>query len=70
MAYQDNLIATRDQIAARLVEITAQPKPSYSVDGESYSWSEYFQALANQLKGLNELIQQADGPWEFRTKGI
>ena len=70
MAYQDDLLTARANCAARLVEITSKPKPDYSIDGESYSWAGYFQALTNQLEILDHAIQRADGAWEVNSKAI
>lgn len=61
--YRDNLITTRDQIAARLAEVTDSPKPNYSIDGQSVSWAEYFSTLTGQLEAINKLIQQAGSPF-------
>jgi hypothetical protein len=68
MAYADNLITTRDQIAERLVEMTASPKPSYSVHGHTYHWGEYFELLTKQLEQVNRLIAQGS-PVEIVTQG-
>jgi len=62
--YETNLGTIRDQIAARLVEITANPKPSYNVNGQQVSWTEYQKMLFDQLGKVNELIAAGDGePW-------
>jgi hypothetical protein len=60
--YLENLTTARDNVAARLVEITADKKPSYSIDGQSVSWSEYFDTLTKQLDQLNKLIN-AQNPY-------
>ena len=69
-SYQANLITAKEQVAARLVELSASPKPSYSVDGQSVSWESYFATLTNQLQALEQAIQRADGPFEVRTQGV
>ena len=68
-SYAANLETARNNVAARLVDITANPKPDYSVDGESYSWTSYFQALTAQLEALNKALQTAGGAWEKKTHG-
>ena len=68
-SYAANLETARNNVAARLAEITANPKPDYSVDGESYSWTSYFQALVSQLEALNKALQTAGGGWETKTHG-
>ena len=62
--YTDNLDTIRDQISARLVEITAEQAPSYNVNGQQMSWTEYQKMLFDQLKAIDELIAAGDGtPW-------
>lgn len=56
MAWQDSLIVARDQIAARIVDITTYPKPDYSINGKSVSWSAYLGQLTDALTSLNEAI--------------
>jgi hypothetical protein len=66
-SYEDNLKAVKENIAARLAEITASPKPSYSIDGQSVSWTEYFNSLVQQLKEIEAREQE---PWEIRQRAI
>ena len=66
--YLENLIQARDNIAETLSRITKDPKPTYSVDGKSVSWTEYLTALTQQLKALNEAIQVAGGPVQLATR--
>lgn len=62
--YATNLETVRLQITQRLVEITANPKPSYNVNGQQVGWTEYQKMLLDQLEKLNELIALGDGtPW-------
>lgn len=68
--YAENLTTARNNIAARLAEITAAPKPNYSLDGESYSWSEYHDMLTRQLEKLEGLLSRAAGPFEVRSQGF
>lgn len=66
--YLENLTTARAQIAERLVAVTAENKPSYSVDGKSYSWESYVSMLTSQLERLDEAIQRSDGPFEILTQ--
>ena len=68
--YAENLVTARNNIAARLAEVTANPKPDYSIDGESWSWSSYVTMLTNQLSVLEKSIITADGPFEVRSRGM
>lgn len=46
-----------------------RPKPTYSVDGESYDWTGYQSMLMTTLKALKEMIAIESGPYEIRTIG-
>lgn len=54
---------------AQLVELRASPKPSYSVEGQQVSWTEY-------VRSLQETIEWCDiklagyRPFEFRSQGM
>ena len=67
---QQLLVTARDQIDALILSLTAFPKPSYSIDGKSVSWTEYFNALMQQREQIEKLIMMADGPYEIRTQGL
>lgn len=66
----ENLETTQANIAAILVQITTNPKPTYSIDGQSVSWESYFKTLTDQLKAINELIAVQSGPFEYRTQAV
>ena len=68
-SYLENLTTTRDNIAANLASITASPKPSYSVDGQSFSWNEYHRMLLESLLAVNKQIAAAD-PFEITTESL
>lgn len=66
--YAQNLETVRNQIAARLVEVTAENKPTYSVDGKSVSWESYVAMLSNQLEKIEAALARASGPFEERIQ--
>lgn len=53
-------------LEAKLLEATVNPKPSYTVDGQSVQWNEYLKMLMDGLKQLAELAAIAN-PFEIRT---
>ena len=69
-----NLIASRDNISGLIAQITASPKPDYSVQGQSVSYGAYLGQLMAALRDLNDqiVIQQArdDGPYEIDLRGF
>ena len=69
MAYIDELTDIRDQIVARIKEITAEKKPTYTIDGQSVSWNEYFDSLMKQLQTINAEIATGE-PYEVQSTGL
>ncbi len=66
MAYVDDLIARRDAVAAALLAIGT--KPNYSIDGQSVDHVGNRESLREELKELNEMIQEAGGPYIVETE--
>jgi len=64
-----NLQLIKSNILARLVDLSANPKPNYSIEGKSVSWGSYFESLTKQLTTINELLQ-SEQPFEYRSYGI
>jgi len=70
--YTDNLVEARENAAARLKEVLANPKPSYSVNGQTVQWSAYCNMLTETISRLNRLIAEGepDGmPVEIISQG-
>lgn len=68
--YLEVLAATRDNYAQILLEMSARPKPTYSVNGQSFSWVEYQSFLRESIKQLNELIAAGQTPYEITSQGF
>ncbi len=64
---RENLQTARDNVALRIKQITESPKPSYSIDGKSVSWTEYLDMLLRQFRELEAL---ANGPFEVRSRAV
>ena len=60
-SFLDNLTARRDAIAAELAALSVS-KPDYSIDGESISHASNRAALMNEMKMLDEMILDQNGP--------
>lgn len=67
--YAEHLRTARDNYAAALAEISTNPKPSYSVDGQNMSWTEYQAFIVEKLMLLNQALSVADGPWQVKSRG-
>lgn len=60
--------ANIDAIVAQAQDAQLTPKPTTSVDGESYDWAGYQAGLLEQMDRLTDLINRISGPWEIRTR--
>lgn len=60
----ENVQYAIDNIAAQIREITANPKPDYSVNGQSVNWSSYLDMLSKQLETLQRAQQSLAGPFQ------
>lgn len=67
--YLENLTTARDNIAAKLAEVSANPKPSYTIDNQSVSWGDYMTQLQLALDSFNALIA-AGQPYEIVTQAF
>lgn len=51
----------------RLKEITANPKPSYDIDGQKVSWNEYQEMLLEAIAKAEAREGLAEGPYVIET---
>ncbi len=69
MASDAEQIATiKTQTLARMAEITAQPKPSYNIDGQMIAWGDYLRELQRAVDWCNEKLA-GETPFEIRSRG-
>lgn len=68
MAASDDIATAINQVAAIIKDVTANPKPDYSVNGQSISWGSYLDMLTRQLEGLQKAQQNLAGPWQRITR--
>jgi hypothetical protein len=57
----EQLKTIRLQTLARIAEITAEPKPSYSIDGQSVSWNDYLKTLRDTVAWCDRMMN-AENP--------
>lgn len=70
MAALDDLNTVKSQLIAQLKNITLNPKLSYSLDGQSVSWSDYQRWLVQAISEVNKLIQIEGGIVELETQAF
>jgi hypothetical protein len=64
----EQIAAIKSQTLARLAEITAQPKPTYQIDGQLVAWGDYLSQLQRAVDWCNEKLA-AESPFEMRSQG-
>ena len=69
MSDMEQLARIKTQTLARIAEITAQPKPTYTIDGQNISWAEYLAQLQETVDWCDRHFA-AEQPFEFRSQGI
>ena len=65
-----NIATIRSNLFASLATESANPKPSYSIDGQSVDWNGYRAAVLKQIADLNALMSAAEGPSETILQGV
>ena len=65
----ENLRTIRSQILTELASITAERKPTYSVDGQTFSWNDYRSRLLTDLREVDRQIA-AEEPAEFCSRAF
>jgi hypothetical protein len=65
----EQLALIKSQTLAVIAQITAAPKPSYDVDGQSVAWTEYLRRLQETVAWCDERLA-AEGPFEIETRAV
>lgn len=60
--------AIRNQALTQIEQVRANPKPSYSVDGQRIDWQQYVDSLLRTVDWCDEKIAAAS-PYELRSRG-
>ena len=64
----EQVATIKTQTLARIAEITAQPKPTYDVDGQKIAWSDYLKQLRRTVDWCNAKLA-GEEPFEFPSRG-
>jgi len=64
----EQIATIKTQTLARVAEITAEPKPSYNIDGQKIDWGDYLGQLQKTVDWCNEKLA-GEEPFEFRSQG-
>jgi len=70
MAAEADIDSAIDNLAAAIKEATVNPKPNYTVDGQSVSWGDYLQVLTSRMDGLLKARQSLAGPYQRKSRMV
>jgi hypothetical protein len=59
----------KSQTLAIIAELTANPKPTYYIDGQSVSWNDYLRNLQATVDWCERKLAGQE-PFEIRSQGI
>ena len=65
---QEQIRTIKSQTLALLADVTTIPKPSYSIDGQSVSWSDYLAQLRETVRWCDQQLA-GEEPFEEHTRG-
>jgi hypothetical protein len=68
MSEATTLTTIKSNILAQLEDLSANPKPNYSIDGQQVSWQSHFDSLMMSLDRINAQINASD-PYEIVSRG-
>ncbi len=68
MSELDDLATIKANTLAQMAVVSAEKKPSYSVDGQSFQWQQYLEYLQRRVEWCNEQMAAVE-PYEFPTQG-
>jgi len=57
----------KTQTLSMIAEMTASPKPSYNVDGQSIQWTDYLKQLRATVEWCDQQIARSEGGTEEVT---
>lgn len=66
----ENLQTAIDNLTAALATESANPQPSYSINGQSVDWNGYRAAILKQIRDMHELADDLNGPFDVVVSGM
>ncbi len=65
---QEQLQTIKTQTLGLIAQITAAPKPTYSIDGQAVSWGDYLAQLRQTVAWCDEQLARIE-PFENHSRG-
>lgn len=68
MSNLEQIETIKTNTLAQMAAVSAERKPTYSEDGQSFAWTEYLNHLQRRVDWCNEQLA-AEEPFEIPTQG-
>jgi hypothetical protein len=65
----EQLQTIRNQTLQQIADLRANPKPTYTIDGQQVSWESYVESLQRTVDWCDGKLNAAQ-PFEFVSRGI
>ena len=65
----DQIAAIKSNTLAQMVDVSTERKPSYTENGQSFSWTQYLDHLQKRVEWCNQMLAAAQ-PFEIESRGI
>ena len=69
MTNADQINTIKANTLAQMAEVSAQKKPSYTENGQTFHWTAYLEYLQRRVDWCNSQLA-AEEPFEFPTQGF
>ena len=66
---QQQIKKIKIQTLDQLEDLRANPKPTYSIDGQTVSWTHYVETLQGTVDWCDRKLADSE-PFEIHTRGI
>jgi hypothetical protein len=69
MSNLDQITAIKSNTLAQIAEVSTERKPTYTENGQSFSWTEYLEHLQQRVVWCNQMLA-VEQPFEVETRGF
>ena len=63
------LLSIRAQTLERIQDLTASPKPTYTIDGQNIDWNEYLEQLRQTVDWIDAYLNR-ELPFELVSQAV
>ena len=69
MSDLDQIAAIKSNTLAQIADVSTERKPTYTENGQSFSWTEYIEHLQRRVAWCNQMLA-VEQPFEVETRGF